>query len=117
MKAFFTCWTRKEAFVKALGAGIAYGLKEFDVSIDPDEAYAALTIRRREEDAPRRLIKNIPDLEITSRPWPYKKHSRTGGKSRRGPGPGPACLPRFSSWRLWPLGAPRPTTTPAKAGV
>ena len=60
MEAFFTCWTRKEAFVKALGAGIAYGLKEFDVSIDPDEAYAALTIRRREEDAARWLIKNIP---------------------------------------------------------
>ena len=60
MKAFFTCWTRKESFVKALGAGIAYGLKEFDVSIDPDEAYAALTIRRREEDADQWLIKNIP---------------------------------------------------------
>ena len=60
LKAFFTCWTRKEAFVKALGAGVAYGLKEFDVSIDPDEAYAALTLRRPDEDAARWLIKNIP---------------------------------------------------------
>lgn len=60
LKAFYTCWTRKEAFVKALGAGISYGLDEFDVSIDPDEAYAALTIRRAEEDASRWLVKNIP---------------------------------------------------------
>ncbi len=60
LKAFFTCWTRKEAFVKALGAGVAYGLKEFDVSIDPDEAYAALTLRRPDEDVARWLIKNIP---------------------------------------------------------
>lgn len=59
-KAFFTCWTRKEAFVKAQGAGISYGLKEFDVSIDPDEAYAALAIRSEEEDAARWLIKNLP---------------------------------------------------------
>ena len=60
LKAFFTCWTRKEAFVKALGAGVSYGLKEFDVSIDPDEADAALTIRSEDEDAARWLIKKLP---------------------------------------------------------
>ena len=60
LKAFFTCWTRKEAFVKALGGGISYGLKEFDVSIDPDEACAALTVRSKQEDASRWLIKNLP---------------------------------------------------------
>ena len=32
---FFACWTRKEAFVKALGDGIAFGLKEFSVSENP----------------------------------------------------------------------------------
>ena len=76
LKAFFTCWTRKEAFVKALGGGISYGLKGFDVSIDPDEACAALTIRSEEEDASRWLIKKPP---------------RTGNPRRRA-GPGPACL-------------------------
>ena len=60
LKAFFTCWTRKEAFVKALGGGISYGLKEFDVSIHPDEAYASLTIRSEDEDASRWLIRNLP---------------------------------------------------------
>ena len=60
LKAFFTCWTRKEAFVKALGAGVSYGLKEFDVSIDPEEDYAALTIRSQDEDAAGWLVKHLP---------------------------------------------------------
>lgn len=39
-KQFFTCWTRKEAFVKALGSGIAGGLDSFDV-LNPELPDAA----------------------------------------------------------------------------
>ena len=59
-RAFFTCWTRKEAFVKALGAGVSYGLKGFDVSVDPAEDCARLTLREGNEDAGKWLLKNIP---------------------------------------------------------
>ena len=36
-EGFFNCWTRKEACVKARGVGLAHGLKEFEVSLRPDE--------------------------------------------------------------------------------
>ena len=42
--AFFRVWVRKEAFVKALGTGVATGLGRFDVSAGPEPALAGARI-------------------------------------------------------------------------
>lgn len=44
--AFFNCWTRKEAFVKALGEGLAYPGECFDVSLAPGEPACLRRVER-----------------------------------------------------------------------
>ncbi len=51
--AFLACWTRKEAFVKAIGQGLTCPLDQFDVTVDPDEPAGLLATRWDASDAQR----------------------------------------------------------------
>ncbi|CAH0342918.1 4'-phosphopantetheinyl transferase superfamily protein [Rhizobium sp. CECT 9324] len=44
MSAFYRCWTRKEAFVKAQGAGLSLALDCFDVSLSPQRQHTLLRL-------------------------------------------------------------------------
>lgn len=57
---FFRCWTRKEAYVKAVGTGLSLPLHQFDVSLEPGEENALLRTRPDGAEAALWSMREIP---------------------------------------------------------
>ena len=57
VNAFFRCWTRKEAYIKAIGKGLSQALDEFDVTLGPDVEPALLRVEG--DDASRWLLTDV----------------------------------------------------------
>lgn len=77
-EAFFTCWTCKEAYLKARGEGLTHPLDQFDVSFTPGE--------------PARLLNTYKDPQEASRWSLYKLNP--------GPGYAAALAVEGHNWKL-----------------
>jgi 4'-phosphopantetheinyl transferase len=52
-QAFFNCWTRKEAYIKARGEGLSFPLNSFDVSLIPGEQRVTLNVHENPSETAR----------------------------------------------------------------
>jgi len=60
VRAFFTCWTRKEAFIKGVGEGLSIPLADFDVPVVAGQPARLLAFRTDESAAARWSIADVP---------------------------------------------------------
>jgi 4'-phosphopantetheinyl transferase len=82
VQAFFRCWTRKEAYIKAIGDGLSLPLSQFDVSLSPDDSDALIATRPDAAEAKRWLLREVPAgsgyvaaLCVNSRKWKLRAWS------------------------------------------
>ncbi len=82
--AFFRCWTRKEAFIKASGEGLAFPLDQFNVTLAPRDPAALLSIRGALGEAQRWTLQDLPvdagfagALAVEGQDW-YARHWQAG---------------------------------------
>jgi 4'-phosphopantetheinyl transferase len=90
LEAFYLCWTRKEAFIKAIGEGISFPLQQFDVTLIPGEPARLLSIDGSPEKSKRWSMHNLTisegyaaalivegrDCTLTQHKWEYPGQTR-----------------------------------------
>jgi len=59
-EAFFRCWTRKEAYIKACGEGLSLPLSQFDVSLAAGAQDALLATRPDNRETARWSLREVP---------------------------------------------------------
>jgi 4'-phosphopantetheinyl transferase len=59
-EAFFRCWTRKEAYIKATGDGLSLPLSQFDVSVEIGGPNALLATRPDDSEAQHWHLQGVP---------------------------------------------------------
>ena len=57
--AFFRCWTRKEAYIKAIGDGLSYSLSNFDVTLTPNTEAKLLNVVTNPSEVDRWTLKEL----------------------------------------------------------
>ena len=57
--AFFDCWTRKEAYIKARGEGLSFPLNQFDVSLGPHSRAVLLGNRLDPTETSRWVLREL----------------------------------------------------------
>ncbi len=63
LRAFFRCWTSKEAFLKAQGFGLSRSLESFDVEVNPKLRARLLATRPNTDEAETWSLYDIPTEE------------------------------------------------------
>ena len=74
-EAFFNCWTRKEAFIKAIGEGFSQPLDKFEVSLVPGESAKLLKIEGDSMRASRWSIQELKPASGFAAAFAVKKRS------------------------------------------
>jgi 4'-phosphopantetheinyl transferase len=88
--SFFQCWTRKEAYIKAVGGGLSIPLDSFDVAFGPGEPARLLAVRGCPEEVERWDMldlqlgdRYVAALVVQGRRWRLKCFQWTPSPSRQ----------------------------------
>jgi 4'-phosphopantetheinyl transferase len=89
-EAFFNCWTRKEAYIKAIGEGMSMPLDQFHVSLAPGSAAALLGNLRDANEVSRWSLQELAPgpgyvaaIAVEGKDWQLRcwQHFGQGSKS------------------------------------